>query len=286
MATQFFSAYKHTLDVDTFRRVITQLINSSKSSNPTVRSNSIQLFKAIISAVDDSDPNGIFPVAVTELLHLPKAGKSAGPDHRVALYSMLSHINPKPKLSSELVQTATPILAKEVQTQEHAAAAFAAVLAPHLVVLLQPFTDEPLPAEMTTLITKEMNSSKPIIKRAFCALAGAVLFEADSILTAEKGMDFANKILPALETCLKNGSSTALTTSGGPVESYIAISVLLGSFARSGKFGGSFFLQELAKGSPIIRNKTTSFRAMQSSNQSSQVQRSHPSCSGKRSIRE
>jgi len=92
---------------------------------------------------------------------------------------------------------------------------------------------------MTTLIAKEMNSSKPAIKRAFCALTGSVLFEGDDILTAEKGISFAKSILPALEACLKSSSSTALTASGGPIEGYIAISVILGSFARSGKFGMS-----------------------------------------------
>ena len=224
---------------DLFRRLVTQVINSSKSSNALVRSSSVQLFKTIVAAIDISDPNGLFPVAVTELLNLPKTGKSAGPEHRIALYSMLSYITPKPKLSADLIQVATPILAKEAQTQEQATAVLAFVLAPHVAMLLQPTVDEPLAADMTTLIAKEMNSSKPAIKRAFSALTGSVLFEGDVILTSEKGISFAKSILPALEACLKSSSSTALTASGGPIEGYIAISVVLGSFARSGKFGMS-----------------------------------------------
>lgn len=239
VATQFFSAFKHPIDTDMFRRLLTQVINSSKSSNASVRSSSVQLFKTIITTIDISDPNGLFPIAGTELLNLPKTGKSAGPDHRIALYSMLSYITPKPKLSADLVQVATSILAKEAQTQEHATAVLASVLASHVAILLLPTVDEPLSTDMTTLIAKEMNSSKPGIKRAFCALTGSALFEGDDILTAEKGISFAKSILPAWEACLKSSSSTALTASGGPIEGYIAISVLLGSFARSGKFGMS-----------------------------------------------
>ncbi|KAK2463021.1 hypothetical protein APHAL10511_004676 [Amanita phalloides] len=236
VATQFFAAYKHPLDTDVFRRLTTQVINSSKSTNVSVRSNSVQLFRSIIANIEISDPNNLLSTAVTELLNLPKTGKSAGPDHRIALYSMLSFITPKPKLSLDLVQTATPILTKEAQTQEQATAALASVLAPHVAMLLQPNVDELLAPEMTILISKEMNSSKPAVKRAFCALTGSVLFEGDDILTAEKGIVFAKSILPALETSLKSISSTALTATGGPIEGYIAISVLLGSFARSGKF--------------------------------------------------
>ena len=237
VATQFFSALKHPIDTDIFRRLLTQVVNSSKSSSTLVRSSSVQLFKTIITTIDISDPNGLFPIAGTELLNLPKTGKSAGPEHRIALYSMLSYITPKPKLSADIVQVATSILAKEAQTQEQATAVLASVLAPHVAMLLQPTVDEPLHTDMTALMAKEMNSSKPGIKRAFCALTGSALFEGDDILTAEKGISFAKSVLPAWEACLKSSSSTALTASGGPIEGYIAISVLLGSFARSGKFG-------------------------------------------------
>ncbi|KAF8627766.1 hypothetical protein AX17_006131 [Amanita inopinata Kibby_2008] len=233
---QFFTAYGHPLDTDTFRRLVTQVVNSSKSSNVTVRSNSVQVFKAIVSKIDASDPNSLLPVAVTELLSLPKAGKSAGPDHRVALYSMLSYITPKPNLSAELIQTVTPLLAKDAQTNEQATTVLAFVLAPHVAMLLQPSTEAPLPTETTSLIAKEMNNAKSGIKRAFCTLAGSVLLEGDVILTTEKGISFAKSLLPSFEACLKTASSTALTASGGPLEGYIAISVLLGPFARSGKF--------------------------------------------------
>ncbi|PFH47401.1 hypothetical protein AMATHDRAFT_152123 [Amanita thiersii Skay4041] len=235
-ATSFFTAYAHIFDADTFRRLVTQLVGSSKSNNIAVRSNSVQMFKAIVSKVDSTDAYGLTQIATTELLNLPKTGKSAGPDHRIALYSMLSYIVPTPALSAGLLQTTAPLLAKEAQTQEQATMALASVLAPHVATLLHPGVTESLPPETTALIAKEMNNSKPGIKRAFCTLAGSALFDGDEILTTEKGLAFAKSLLPSFEACLKNISTSALTAAGGPLEGYIAIAVLLGSFARSGKF--------------------------------------------------
>jgi hypothetical protein len=117
---------------------------------------------------------------------LPAVGKSTGSDHRVALYSMLSYIVPKLKLSSDLVQAATPILTKEAQTHEQPTAALASLLSGHVSMLLQPDVDEPLPAETTALIAKEINNAKAGIKRAFCDLTGAVLFEGDTIFLQKK----------------------------------------------------------------------------------------------------
>ena len=89
--TQFFLAYKLPLAVDSFQRLLGQIISSSKSTNPLVRSNSTNLFKALIS---HNDPHSLSRLAVPELINLPKSGKSAGPDHRVALYSMLAALTP------------------------------------------------------------------------------------------------------------------------------------------------------------------------------------------------
>ncbi|KIL53836.1 hypothetical protein M378DRAFT_174552, partial [Amanita muscaria Koide BX008] len=113
---------------------------------------------------------------------------------------MLSYIVPKPKLSSDLVQAATPILTKEAQTHEQPTAALASLLSGHVSMLLQPDVDEPLPAETTALIAKEINNAKAGTKRGFCVLAGAVLFEGDTILSTEKGIIFAHVILPSLDS--------------------------------------------------------------------------------------
>lgn len=230
--TKFFIAYRPPLDIDSFRRVLTQTINSAKATNATVRLNSIALFKALIARRDPSDPDNLSRVAVTDLLNLPNAGKSAGPDHRIALYSMLAFLTPAATVSAALIQTTTSILAKEAH--EGATSVLTAALPPHIIFLLR---EGSLPPETTQLIAKEMSSAKPAIRRAFCALAGSVFSQGQDIVETESGTTFAKTLLPSFESSLKTVSSNPLNSSGGPFEGYVAAATLLGPLAQSKKFG-------------------------------------------------
>lgn len=230
--TQFFLAYKHPLEPSSFQRLLTQVINSSKSSSPVVRTNSVALFQALLTLNDPEDPHNLSRLAVSDLLALPKTGKTAGPDHRVALYLMLSFLPPSDGVSATLIQTSTPLLAKE--PHEGATAVLAAALPPHIDFLLR---ESSLSSETTQLIAKEMSNSKPAVRKAFVGLAGSVFFNGQGTLETEKGVAFANALLPSFEACLKTVASNPLNSSGGPYEGYVAISVLLGPFAQSKKFG-------------------------------------------------
>ena len=213
-----------------FSRLLTQIINSAKSTNAIVRSNSIQLFRTIITRAKSDD---LLSSSVTELLSLPKIGKSSGPDHRVALYSMLSFLPPSSGISASIVETATSLLSKE--THEVAIAVLASALPLHFVFLLK--ADLPLSAGMIPLIVKEMNGSKPAVRRAFASLVGSVFLEDGVDCSTGKVFEFAKAVLPAFETCLKTVAGNPLNSSGGPLEGYIAVAVLLGPLSRTGKFG-------------------------------------------------
>ena len=218
--------------MDSFQRLIGQIISSSKSSNSFVRSNSVNLFKAVIGHNDPSDPHNLSRVAVPELINLPKSGKSAGPDHRVALYSMLAALSPAEGVSLPLLQAATILLPKE--PHENAISVLAAALQPHVVFLLH---ESSLPASVIQFIAKEMTSSKPAVRKAFVGLAGAVFLDTQGIIDSENGMIFAQGLLPAFGTCLKTVTSNPLNSNGGPYEGYVALAVLLGPLARSKQFG-------------------------------------------------
>ncbi|KAF9479098.1 ARM repeat-containing protein [Pholiota conissans] len=231
VVTQFFSAYTHPLALDSFQKLLTQIISSAKSSNPTVRTNSINFFKALISRSDPADPHNLARAAVPELVSLPKSGKSAGPDHRVALYTMLASVTPAADVSLPIVQAITTLIAKE--PHEGAAAILAASLAPHVVFLLR---EGSVPADTIQLISKEMNSPKIAVRKSFVGLAGLIFTNDQTLLETENGLALAKALLPSFETCLKNVSSNPLNASGGPFEGYVALSVLLGPFSRSKKF--------------------------------------------------
>ncbi|GLB43526.1 putative ARM repeat-containing protein [Lyophyllum shimeji] len=229
VASDFFNAYTQPLNADAFRRVITQVINSAKSSNAQTRANSVQLFKALISRQISDD---LATVAATELLALPKSGKTTGPDHRIALYSMLHHLPPTLSVSSGLLQATTPLLAKE--THEGATAVLASALPAHLVFVLT--SGGSIAPETMTLVAKEMGNPKAGVRRAFCALAGTVLMDERLDLSSRPALEFATAVLPALEGSLKTVSGNPVGASAGPLEAYIATAVLLGPMARSGKF--------------------------------------------------
>jgi hypothetical protein len=190
------------------------------------------LFKVLIARSDPLDPDNLSRVAVPDLLNLPKSGKSAGPDHRISLYSMLAFLAPAAAVSTALIQTTTSLLAKE--THEGATSVLAAALPPHIIFLLR---EGSLPPEITQLIAKEMSSVKPGVRRAFCGLAGSVFFEGKDILETESGASLAKTLLPSFELSLKNVSSNPLNSSGGPFEGYVAVAILLGPLAQSKKFG-------------------------------------------------
>ncbi|RDB20660.1 eIF-2-alpha kinase activator gcn1 [Hypsizygus marmoreus] len=227
--TEFFRAYDRRLDSDAFRRVVIQTINSAKSSNPSTRVNSVHLFSALLSPQKSGDLSSL---AITELLTLPKTGKTAGPDHRVALYSMISYLTPSFAVSLSLIQAATPLLAKE--THEAATAVLAAALPAHIIFLLKSETS--IPTDTMNLISKEMGSTKPTIRKAFSTLAGDVLMEDEVDFGTGKALEFAKGLIPAWENALKTVSGNPLNSSGGPLDGYIAVAVLLGPLSRITQF--------------------------------------------------
>jgi len=197
-----------------------------------------------MSQKPSSDLTTLARLAVPEILSLPKAGKTAGPDHRVALYSMLASIEPAEGVSEPVVQTATTLLAKE--SHEAATAVLASALSPHIRFLI---SHSVLPSEVAPLIAKEMGSSKPASRRAFCSLAGSVFFTGNddsagtsALLETKSGASFAEAVLPGFEAALKAVASNPINAN--PFEGYIAISVLLGPI--SGKFGMNLLLFFLA----------------------------------------
>ena len=275
---ELLPAYSHPVEGDAFRRLLTPALNNSKSSNHIVRASSIALFKVLIklapSTVDIEH-------AATELLSLPKAGKTAGPDHRMTLYTMLGAVPPSDSVSLTLVQTGLPLLAKE--THDAAVSVLAASLVTHLVCCLR--SGSSLPSDTAAIAAKEMTSTKPVVRRAFCSLVGSALWELGGLESAASEA-FAKSIVPSFETNLKTVSANPVGAVAGPLEGYVATAVLLGPLARSKQFGSFsccpspiFFIPHSSS------LQTMSFRAIPLCNQSRSRVRNPRSCCGIRSTR-
>ncbi len=267
-----------------FRRLLVPTLNSAKSSNSVVRTTATRLFKTIIEKMDDSTD---LKLSLEELLILPKSGKTAGPDHRVALYTMLGYLTPSPSVSPTVVQSTSPLLAKE--THDSAVSVLASSLTPHLLFCLR--ENISIHSDVQTLIAKEMTSAKPPLRRAFCSLTGDAFWQLGE-LTTEASSDFAKVVFPSYETNLKTVAASPIGSPAGPLEAYIAIAILLGPFARGGKFGRSItFCYEYS--SAIIPDtsfcllvlQTIQLVAMQPSSPFSQQAPSHPFCCGRKYTR-
>ena len=226
--SHFIAAYPHPISSDAFRRLLTSALNSAKSANSLAREGSIALFKSIIGKkIPDSD----LEYVATELLALPKANKTAGPDHRITLYSMAAHLKPSSSISALITGILPQLVAKE--TNDAALALLSAALSPHISFLLN--SGEGIPSDTVSLLAKEMNNSKSSVRRAFCAIVGEVFWASN--FDSEVFVAFSNAILPAFETNIKNVAANPLNAPAGPLEGYVALAILLGPLARSGKHG-------------------------------------------------
>lgn len=171
-------------------------------------------------------------LALDELLALPRSGKTAGADHRVALYTMLGYLPPSQDVSPTIVEAGPALLSKE--THDGAITVLALSLAHHIVFCLR--ENLALPAATQTAIAKDMNATKPPMRRAFSSLVGNVLWELGNLST-QTALDFAKAVLPSLENSLKTVAASPAAPPAGPLEGYIAVALLLGPYHDSGKFG-------------------------------------------------
>ncbi|EKM53603.1 uncharacterized protein PHACADRAFT_125439 [Phanerochaete carnosa HHB-10118-sp] len=224
----FLEAYSQPINSATFKRILTATVNSAKSPNALIRAGAVQLFKTVISKTSKGSD---LKLALDELLTLPRSGKTAGADHRVALYTMLGYLPPSQEVSPTAVEAGPSLLAKE--TNDGAITVLALSLARHIVFSL--CENLALPVATQTAITKEMNAAKPPVRRAFSSLVGNVLWELDNLST-QAALDFAKAVLPSLETSLKTVAASPAAPPAGPLEGYIAVALLLGPYHRSGKF--------------------------------------------------
>jgi hypothetical protein len=227
--SSFFDAYAYALDTELFQRLLTSCLNNTRSSNAVTRAASADLFKSIVGkARSVSDVKA----ALDEILSLPKAGKTSGADHRVALYTMLGDLPQNVEVSPVLVQAVLSLLVKE--THDSVVSVLAASLTPHLVLSLR--ENIVLSAESCSSIAKGMNDAKPVIRREFCSSVGNALWELENV-SSKASETLVKAILPSMDTNLKTVSGSPTSVPSGPLEGYIAIALLLGPIRRGGRFG-------------------------------------------------
>lgn len=229
----FFTSFTPKVTDDLFRRLMTIITNSCKSSNPSTRSNSVTLFQVLLSHSNDESNE---EHCANELILPAKTGKTTGADHRIALYSMLGSISPSTIISQVLLENAPPLLIKEANDQ--AITLLSGNLVTHLAFLLN--NDIAPPRESLSILVREMNGSKPALRRSACALIGNVLYDCASVRSAALDR-FLDAVVPAFEANLKAISANPLTSPAGPLEGYVALASLLRPpIYQNAKFGRQY----------------------------------------------
>ena len=219
--SDFLLAYPNRLPTDVFGRILTPILNGAKSSNATVRSQSGRLFAVLVDREGTEDV--AMSLAVVELAALPKAGKTTGADHRIALYGMLRSVKPTLTVASTIISTLPSLLTKE--TNDFASSLLAQTLAPHIAFRLR--ENQAVDPDVTSVIVRDMSGPKPALRRAFCTIAGNALWHLGNDPT-DAARQFATAVFPAFETNLKTISANPLNSVAGPLEGYVALAVLLG----------------------------------------------------------
>lgn len=208
-------AYSHPLSSTPFKTLLTAALNASKSANVHSRNGSIELVKSLLIR------NAADSVTITnELLAL----KTAGPDHRIAIYKMLSFVIPSLEISKIVFEKGCEAVSKE--TSEPIMLVLANLLPSHLALLLANHVD-PTPSTSAS-ITKELQAttSKPGIRRAFATIVGGAIWEAADSGSPATGA-FAASILSVFTEIVKVVAPNPLNSAFGPVEAFIAIAVIL-----------------------------------------------------------
>lgn len=202
--------------------MLSPTLNAAKSTNPVVRSGSTSLFGALfLRPTPESDLK-----AVVELvLALPLTGKSTGPDHRQALYSMLKSVKPGPNVSPYLSEVLVPLMEKE--TNDGALGAIAEALPKHIANILK--ESKSLSPTTTSIMVKELGSPKAHSKRALLSLMGQVFWQISREQNGEQIQhldSLFSALRPALEKGIKEASTTVSNTSSA-VDAWIAVLIFL-----------------------------------------------------------
>ena len=168
---------------------------------------------------------------VTEILSLPKTGKTASAEHRATLFAMLRDVQPSEGVSAIVVDTLVPLISKEAN--EAAMHHLGAALAMHLEYIVKGGVK--VSDATTGLIVKEMAGPKIGTRRLLSSALGraiwAVYPTTDSTTFAPESEKLITALLPSLETNLATASANTPANPTGFLEGHVAVARALGPLA-------------------------------------------------------
>jgi hypothetical protein len=248
LTADLLNATSHDISSLLPAKLLPAILSASKSSNADTRAKSVDLFRAVIQRTSDIN---VQAKVVTEVLALPKTGKSASAEHRVALFTMSRWVPPSDDISATVIDTLVPIIGKE--NNDAALAALAENFGHHLTKVL--ISQKALAPTTSTTLAKELNSAKLTTRRALSGGIASAIWQAGNTETkfSSEGEKLVSALAPAFEANLKTASANPASTPGGFLEGYTAVALALGPLSAiqgAAKLANSPLLADLLVTSP------------------------------------
>ena len=209
-------------------KLVSAALSSSKSTNAETRQKAAH-FMGILS-IRCGDTTVLGKIA-TEILALPKTGKSASAEHRICLFDMAASLPPSDEVSSIVVDTLPPLISKE--GNEAALNSLCAALTVHLSYLVTSTT--PISSSSISALEKELGSAKLPARRGVANAVGSGFWGVH-----EKGAQLSNegrKLLGTLSSplaaCLTAAAGNAPVNAGGFLEGYVAFTLAIGPLGQA-----------------------------------------------------
>jgi len=228
VTADLLNATPHDISTLLPAKLLPAILSASKSSNAETRARSVDLFRAVIKRTSDLT---VQAKVATEVLALPKTGKSASAEHRVALFTMSRFVPPS----------------------DAALAALADNFGQHLTQVLG--SQAALASTTPTTLAKELNSAKLTTRRALSSGIASAIWQVGKSDTglSNEGEKLVSALAPAFEANLKTAAANPASTPGGFLEGYTAVALALGPLSGvqdAAKLANSPLLAELLVASP------------------------------------
>jgi len=221
VTTHLLISCPHDISAVLPSRLVPAVLSASKSSNSDTRANAISLLEAICRRCQDDNVRARM---VTEILALPKTGKTSSPEHRTSLFSMAATVPPSDPASNAVLDTLAPLIGKE--GNEPALHALALAIIPHLSHLLQ--ANIPVSSATSGMLCRELGSSKLSVRRSLSQAIGEAVWQVQGSQLFSEGAKLLGSMAEAFEANLHNASNNTAAIPGGYLEGLVAAALAWG----------------------------------------------------------
>ncbi|SCV68098.1 BQ2448_219 [Microbotryum intermedium] len=208
-------------------RCIPLVLSSTKSAAVPIREAATHVGCKLVAGIGSASSKDVEKLRKSVLdstCQLLKSGKTVSPDHRAALYTVLSCVPPSETTSVEIQTTALMALPKE--SNEAVVRALLQAVSTHIPYLLA--QNVMIGTSQTASLVKAMQETKATTRRAAHAAVGNVFWALPHPPRerTDAAVAFAIGILPGIESALKLLGSNPVNAPSGPLEGYVTVAVL------------------------------------------------------------